>query len=188
MNGSGRAYAQHRGCSVKAVRKALADGHIQLEPDGSIDFDRADAMWKERTDPARGKPVRTSQRDPHRINGFNEVDQIRNPAKQSMARMMVHAAGAAMWSAAWDIMEAGATIEVAFVASRLVGKSVLEMLYHEQAGCGIDFLLSPRIVFDPPEEWVPDYAELAQEYGQKFDLHACLEYEQKRKRVFAEMD
>ena len=42
---SRRAYARHRGCAESAVRKALDRGQIQLEPDGGIDPEKADAAW-----------------------------------------------------------------------------------------------------------------------------------------------
>ena len=44
-----RAYAQHRGVSHEAVRKAIASGRIHPEPDGSIDPAKADAQWDRHT-------------------------------------------------------------------------------------------------------------------------------------------
>ena len=55
MGLSRRGYAAHRGCSEAAVRKALKAHRIQLEPDGSIDPDKADAAWQNNTDPARNQ-------------------------------------------------------------------------------------------------------------------------------------
>ena len=52
MGMSIRAYAQHRGVSHEAVRKAIAAGRIQKEPDGSIDPAKADAQWQQHTRPA----------------------------------------------------------------------------------------------------------------------------------------
>ncbi len=64
MGLSRRAYAQHRGVSEKAVRKAIATGRITLEPDGTIDPVEADRQWQAQTDPVKqttshpsGKPV-----------------------------------------------------------------------------------------------------------------------------------
>ncbi|PRX27774.1 hypothetical protein SAMN05216257_1157 [Meinhardsimonia xiamenensis] len=59
MGLSRRQYARHRGVSEMAVRKAIAAGRITLEPDGTIDPDKADRQWDERTDPAktRGRAV-----------------------------------------------------------------------------------------------------------------------------------
>lgn len=58
MGISRRRYAEHRGVSEKAVRKAIAAGRIRVEPDGSIDPAKADAEWARQTDPAM-------QRNPH---------------------------------------------------------------------------------------------------------------------------
>ncbi len=53
MKLSRRAYAQHRGVSEKAVRKAIAAGRITLEPDGTIDPVKADREWDLQTDPVK---------------------------------------------------------------------------------------------------------------------------------------
>ena len=45
MVGSMRAYARHRGCTLRAVQKAVASGRVSLMPDGSVDFATADAAW-----------------------------------------------------------------------------------------------------------------------------------------------
>ena len=59
MGLSRRAYARQRGCSEKAVRKAIASGRIPVEADGTIDPMKADAAWER---PARqprwGCPLR----------------------------------------------------------------------------------------------------------------------------------
>jgi hypothetical protein len=53
MGLSRRAYARHRGVAENAVRKAIAAGRITLEPDGTIDPDKADRDWATRTDPSQ---------------------------------------------------------------------------------------------------------------------------------------
>jgi hypothetical protein len=72
MGLSRRAYARHRGVAENAVRKAIAAGRITLEPDGTIDPEKADRDWAVRTDPAqqRGrhapmaeKPARETSQD-----------------------------------------------------------------------------------------------------------------------------
>ena len=45
-------YAEHRGCSRQAVYKAMDEGRITREPDGSIDPVRADRQWADNTCPA----------------------------------------------------------------------------------------------------------------------------------------
>lgn len=53
MGLSRRAYARHRGVHEKAVRKALETGRIALEPDGTINPEKADAAWRSGSDPVR---------------------------------------------------------------------------------------------------------------------------------------
>lgn len=63
MGLSRRKYAEYRGVSESAVRKAIASGRITPEEDGSIDPVRADLEWVSQTDPAkqRGQHARTAQ-------------------------------------------------------------------------------------------------------------------------------
>jgi len=46
-----RAYAKHRGVTLKAVQKAIQSGRIQTTPDGKIDAGQADADWERNTGP-----------------------------------------------------------------------------------------------------------------------------------------
>jgi phage terminase Nu1 subunit (DNA packaging protein) len=52
--GSQSDYARHRGCTQQNVSFAVKRGRITLEPDGKIDFDRADRDWPANTHPLRG--------------------------------------------------------------------------------------------------------------------------------------
>lgn len=52
MGMSIRAYARQRGVTDGAVRKAIKAGRIPVEPDGTIDPNKADAAWEHNTDPA----------------------------------------------------------------------------------------------------------------------------------------
>lgn len=58
MGLSRRAYARHRGVAENAVRKAIAAGRITLEPDGTIDPEKADRDWATRTDPSQQRGTR----------------------------------------------------------------------------------------------------------------------------------
>lgn len=60
MGLSRRKYAEYRGVSESAVRKAIASGRITLEDDGTIDPVKADLEWGSQTDPAkqRGRHAR----------------------------------------------------------------------------------------------------------------------------------
>lgn len=48
-----RAYARHRGVSDGAVRKAIREGRIRKEKDGTINAARADQAWDANTNPAQ---------------------------------------------------------------------------------------------------------------------------------------
>jgi hypothetical protein len=50
-----RAYARQRGVSHVAVLRAVKQGRVVLEPDGTIDAVKADASWERSSDPARRK-------------------------------------------------------------------------------------------------------------------------------------
>ncbi len=57
MGLSRRQYAQYRGVSESAVRKAISTGRIVVEEDGTIDPTKADAQWDAQTDPAKQRGV-----------------------------------------------------------------------------------------------------------------------------------
>jgi hypothetical protein len=46
-----RAYARHRGVSLRAVQKAIQAGRIERTPTGKIDVQTADTQWDRRTAP-----------------------------------------------------------------------------------------------------------------------------------------
>ena len=52
-----RAYARQRGVSHVAVLRAIKQGRVILEPDGTVDAQKADASWERSSDPGRRKPV-----------------------------------------------------------------------------------------------------------------------------------
>lgn len=51
-----RAYARHRGVSLRAVQKAIGSGRIEKTAGGQIDIDAADALWSSRTAPRPADP------------------------------------------------------------------------------------------------------------------------------------
>src|SRR5215469_10822021 len=55
-----RAYARHRGVSLKAVQKALASGRIHKTASGQIDVEAADRLWESRTAPRPQKVTATN--------------------------------------------------------------------------------------------------------------------------------
>ena len=50
-----RAYARHRKVSHVAVLRAIRQGRMSLEPDGTVDAAKADGSWKRESDPGRRK-------------------------------------------------------------------------------------------------------------------------------------
>lgn len=52
-----RAYARQRGVSHVAVLRAVKQGRVVLEPDGTVDAAKADASWERSSDPARGEAL-----------------------------------------------------------------------------------------------------------------------------------
>ena len=50
-----RAYARQRGVSHVAVLRAIKQGRVILEPDGTVDAAKADASWEQSSHPARRK-------------------------------------------------------------------------------------------------------------------------------------
>lgn len=61
-----RAYAKHRGVTLKAVQKAIESGRIHPNADGKIDTDRADAEWARNTGPKVRRTASTSNPAPPR--------------------------------------------------------------------------------------------------------------------------
>src|SRR5712691_2315769 len=57
-----RAYARHRGVSLRAVQKALKSGRISAREDGRLDADAADANWARNTAPRPQTPSRPASK------------------------------------------------------------------------------------------------------------------------------
>lgn len=111
MGVSRREYARLRGVSESAVRKAIATGRITLEPDGSIDPERADRQWEQRTDPmqqrgrhakvaavpAGARPVAAGE---ERIEARSQAIEERLAALEDTARRLDDGGGGGQQSAA----------------------------------------------------------------------------------------
>lgn len=111
MGVSRREYARLRGVSESAVRKAIATGRITLEPDGSIDPERADREWEQRTDPmqqrgrhakvaavpAGASPVAAGE---ERIEARSQAIEERIAALEDTARRLDDGGGGGQQSAA----------------------------------------------------------------------------------------
>lgn len=59
-----RAYAKHRGVTLKAVQKAIESGRIHTNADGKLDAERADAEWARNTGPKARRTFASSSPAP----------------------------------------------------------------------------------------------------------------------------
>jgi pyruvate/2-oxoglutarate dehydrogenase complex dihydrolipoamide acyltransferase (E2) component len=59
-----RAYARHRGVSLRAVQKALQSGRISTREDGRLDADVADVNWARNTAPRPQPPAKARAAKP----------------------------------------------------------------------------------------------------------------------------
>ena len=100
MGLSRRAYARHRGVAENAVRKAIASGRIELEPDGTIDVAKADQAWTRWTDPAQQRPQKKSDASP-------SPAAAHTPETQSSAEAIKPVPAAAVESVRDTLREAG---------------------------------------------------------------------------------
>jgi hypothetical protein len=77
-----RAYARQRGVSHVAVLKAVKQGRVALEADGTIDPAKADASWERSSDPARGTPKSKASTEGLRPVGAAAVGSVRETLKE----------------------------------------------------------------------------------------------------------
>lgn len=87
-----RAYARQRGVSDAAVRKAIAAGRIKLQPDGTIDPNKADQQWAKNTNPARESRQKAKKPRPKRP-ASDGVRAVQDTLKESGLRAELGAAG-----------------------------------------------------------------------------------------------
>jgi hypothetical protein len=77
-----RAYARHRGVSLRAVQKAIQAGRIEKTPAGKIDVQIADTQWDRRTAP---RPLIAKQsdkpQDPQKQEAVPAGSPSRHPAE-----------------------------------------------------------------------------------------------------------
>ena len=82
-----REYARQRGISDAAVRKALKQGRITAEADGTIDVERADRDWLSNTAPASRKPrtVRAAKTKPVPAAAVKAVEETLEESGSSVS-------------------------------------------------------------------------------------------------------
>jgi hypothetical protein len=77
-----RAYARRRGISHVAVLRAIKQGRVPLEPDGTVDPAKADASWARSTDPGRAAPKPKASAERLRPVAAAAVGSVRETLKE----------------------------------------------------------------------------------------------------------
>ena len=77
-----RAYARQRGVSHVAVLRAIKQGRVPLEADGTVDPQKADASWERATDPPRNRSKPKASADKLRPVGEAAVGSVRETLKE----------------------------------------------------------------------------------------------------------
>jgi hypothetical protein len=62
-----RAYAKHRGVSLRAVQKAIQSGRIRTTSDGKVDVEQADGDWQRNTGPRPRAGIASSSPPPRHV-------------------------------------------------------------------------------------------------------------------------
>lgn len=77
-----RAYARRRGVSHVAVLRAIKQGRVPLESDGTVDPAKADASWERSTDPGRAKSKPKVSAEKLRPVGEAALGSVRETLKE----------------------------------------------------------------------------------------------------------
>jgi hypothetical protein len=77
-----RAYARRRGVSHVAVLRAIKQGRVPVEADGTIDSAKADASWQRSTDPGRAKSKPSTSAEKLRPVGQAALGSVRETLKE----------------------------------------------------------------------------------------------------------
>jgi hypothetical protein len=77
-----RAYARRRGVSHVAVLRAIKQGRVPLESDGTVDPAKADASWDRSTDPGRAKSKSKAAAGKLRPVGEAALGSVRETLKE----------------------------------------------------------------------------------------------------------
>jgi hypothetical protein len=77
-----RAYARRRGVSHVAVLRAVKQGRVPVEADGTIDPAKADVSWQRSTDPGRAKSKPSTSPEKLRPVGQAALGSVRETLKE----------------------------------------------------------------------------------------------------------
>jgi|SRR5690625_1492916 len=117
MGVSRRKYAQMRGVSESAVRKAIASGRISVEANGTIDPAKADAQWDAQTDPAK-------QRGPHarRVADETKTATQRAAERKPVPKAAIDAVNSTLGESGTDPTPGAAVGEMSFLRARMANE------------------------------------------------------------------
>lgn len=118
MGVSRRKYAQMRGVSDMAVRKAISSGRISVEQDGTIDPEKADRQWEAQTDPAMRRGPNAQA-----LGVATAASTARASATKPVPRAAIEAVGETLREAGAD-PEPGAGGEVSFMRARMANEVI----------------------------------------------------------------
>lgn len=117
MGVSRRKFAQMRGVSEAAVRRAIASGRISVEPDGTIDPDKASREWDAHTDPAKQRGANAQALGTATAAGTARAREATKP----VPRAAIEAVGETLREAGAD-PDPGAGGEVSFLRARMANE------------------------------------------------------------------
>lgn len=131
-----RAYARHRGVSLRAVQKAIGSGRIEKSPDGRIDVAAADATWESRTAPRPGTAAQNRVASPPESLANGYVPRETSNAPQFEPRSELPPGSGIDYSRARAVRESYlarlAKIEFEERAGKLVSRDEVQIAAHNK--------------------------------------------------------
>lgn len=103
-----RAYSRHRGCTLRAVQKAIESKRIAKTPEGQIDSDAADVAWQANTDHGHYRNPARQELKPHQTTTYTDARALRESYTAQLARLEYE-------------QKAGELVSAREVANRLAG-------------------------------------------------------------------
>lgn len=114
-----RAYARHRGCTLRAVQKALENARIALAPDGKIDPVESDASWELLSDPSKQRSAKVKRVMKH-AEKFNAAKATREDYTSRIMRLKFE-------QQCGKLVDAGVVRKRAFESARALREAILNV-------------------------------------------------------------
>lgn len=117
MGVSRRKFAEMRGVTEAAVRAAISSGRITVEPDDTIDPDKANEQWDRQTDPSK-------QRGPHAnaLRVETQAGTARAAATKPVPKAAIDAVNATLEGEGGAAASGGGSGEVSFLRARMANE------------------------------------------------------------------